>query len=441
MSSKMKHSMIVGLALFALFFGSGNLIFPPAIGNVSGSNWWIALIGFSLSGIVLPLMAVIAVLNVGGKFEHLMRPLGKPFYHVFTFLLMVVMGMFISTPRMAATTHELGVAPIFPEVPLVVTVVLFFAISFYFVMDKSNVIDLLGKILTPFLVFVLLIIVVRAFMNPLGEATAPRVDNAFSNALITAYQTGDATSGILCATIFIMGIIGYGYKGKKEVRSIALNGIFIAGIGLFVIYGGLMYLGSSGSGMYPADMENTALVVQLINAILGQSGGILMAIAIGLGCLTSAIGVIAVLANYLNDLTKNKIGYRLWAFIICIVASYMGTSGVTSIINYAAPIFNIIYPVIIVLVLLGTFNHFVPNDGAFRCTVYVTQAVSLIETFGNLGYKVPVLYDIVVSMPFTSQGMAWIIPAIVGFIVGWIIFNLRKGNPTERASLEELTIE
>ena len=370
-----------------------------------------------------------------------MRPLGKPFYHVFTFLLMVIMGMFISTPRMAATTHELEVAPIFPDVPLVVTVVLFFAISFYFVMDKSNVIDLLGKILTPFLVFVLMIIVVRAFMNPLGEAVAPRLDHVFSHALITAYQTGDATSGILCATIFIMAMIGYGYKEKKEVRSIALNGIFIAGFGLFVIYGGIMFLGSSGSGMFPTDMENTALVLQLINAILGQSGGILMAITIALGCLTSAIGVIAVLANYLNDVTKNKIGYRLWALIICIVASYMGTSGVSSIINYAAPIFNIIYSVIIVLVLLGTFNLLVPNDGTFRGAVYVTQTVSLIETFGNLGYKVPVLYDLVVSMPFTSQGMAWVIPAIVGFIVGWMVFKLRKGEPVERASLEELTIE
>src|SRR3954464_3071914 len=104
-----RDSLIFGFALFAVFFGAGNLIFPPSIGLASGSDWLPALAGFILTGIVLPILGVVAVLNSKGKFEELTRPDSPWFYKVFNLVVMIGIAMLVTVPRTAATTHEMGV--------------------------------------------------------------------------------------------------------------------------------------------------------------------------------------------------------------------------------------------------------------------------------------------------------------------------------------------
>lgn len=426
MSKTVKHSLIVGFALFAIFFGAGNLIFPPSIGNVSGTEWVVALVGFCITGIVLPLLSVIAIINVGGKFEDLTRPISPWFYKVFNLLLMVGIGMFVTIPRMSATTHELGVHQLFPSVPSIVTIVVFFAICFYFAMDKSNVIDKIGKVLTPVLVVILLFIVGKGIFDPIGAPVVTDIKNSFSNAFISAYQTGDVVTGIFCAPIFIAAIAAFGYKGKSA-RKMALTGTLIAGIGLLIVYGGLLFIGASGSGFAPAGIEDTALVSLLVDRSLGSVGAVAIAVAIALACLTSAIGVIAVIGDFLNDLTKNKLSYRIWVAIVCVVGIVIGSTGVGAIVTYAMPIFTALYPVAIVLVILGVFQKFVPNPGSYQGAILLTFIVSLIETVGSL-IKTPVLTDIIMKLPLGSDGFSWLVPAIVGFIVGTLIHKLKRHN-------------
>lgn len=427
MSKKFQHNLIVGFALFAIFFGAGNLIFPPSIGNVSGTEWIPALVGFCITGIVLPLLAVIAILNAGGKFEDLTRPISPWFHKVFNLFLMVGIGMFVTIPRMSATTHELGVHQLFPNVPSLVTIIVFFVICFYFAMDKSNVIDKLGKVLTPVLVLILLFIVVKGVLNPIDAPTVTGIQNAFSNAFINAYQTGDVVTGIFCAPIFIAAIAAYGYKGRAA-RKMALTGSLIAAIGLFVVYGGLLFLGASGSGMFPSDIESTLLVSKLVDLSIGSFGSIALAIAIALACLTSAIGVIAVIADFLNDLTKGKFGYRIWAAIVCIVGIVIGSAGVGAIVTYAMPIFTALYPVAIVLVILGVCRKFVPNAGSYRGAILLTFIISLIETVSSLKITIPVLSGFIKVLPLSANGFSWLVPAIIGFIVGSIIHKFAGRN-------------
>ncbi|MFJ7826474.1 branched-chain amino acid transport system II carrier protein [Psychrobacillus sp. NPDC096623] len=438
MNKSIQHSLIVGFALFAIFFGAGNLIFPPSIGNVSGSEWVPALIGFSITGIALPLLAIIAILNVGGKFEDLTRPISPWFYKVFNLLLMVGIGMLVTIPRMSATTHELGVHQLFPKVPSLVTIIIFFAISFYFAMDKSNVIDKIGKILTPLLVIILLFIVGKGIFDPIGIPVVTEMKNPFSNAFISAYQTGDVITGIFCAPIFIAAIAAFGYKGK-QARSMALTGTIIAGIGLLVVYGGLLFIGASGSGLFPVGIEDTTLVSRLIEISLGDFGSIALAVAIALACLTSAIGVIAVIADFLNDLTNNKLNYRIWVAVVCIVGIVIGSAGVGAIVTYAMPIFTALYPVAIVLVILGTFRRFIPNPGSYQGAILFTFIVSLIETVGSLGLSFPVLTGIIAKLPLSGNGFSWLIPAFFGFIVGSILYKFigGQGNDTSKAIYSE----
>lgn len=434
MSKRMQHSIILGMALFALYFGSGNLIFPPSIGHMAGTEWGLALIGFSITGIVLPLLAVIAILNVNGKFESLTRPISPWFYAVFNLSLMVGIGVFVTIPRMAATTHELGVDIVFPGVPAIVTVVAFFTVSFLFVKDKSNVIDRIGKYLTPVLVILLAYIVFRGITNPVGDAIATGVEGSFAKALISAYQTGDIITGIFVAPIFIAAIARYGYKGR-EARNVALAGTLIAGVGLLIIYGGLLYIGASASSVFPAGTEGTTLVSQISSLLLGQFGGVALAVAIGLACLTSTIGVITVIADFLDNLTRNKFGYRSWALAICMISASIALLGVGKIVNYAMPIFTALYPVAIVLVLLGVFNRFLPNAGAYRGAILLAFIVSLTETLGSLGLSIPLLTTAVVNLPLASSGFAWVVPAIVGAVLG-IWLHGRSVNSTAEPTLQ-----
>lgn len=415
------NTLMLGFALFAIFFGAGNLIFPPSIGHVSGTNWISALVGFSITGIVLPLLAVFAILNAGGKFEDLTRPISSWFHKVFNLLLMVGVGVFVTIPRMAATTHELGVRTFSPEIPSIVTIVIFFAICFYFAMDKSNVIDKIGKILTPLLVIILLFIVGKGIFDTIGTPIVTELKNPFSNAFINAYQTGDVVTGIFCAPIFIAAILSHGYKGP-QMRKVAIAGTLIAGVGLLIVYGGLLYLGAAGSGMFPAGIDNTALVTELIRTLLGNSGTVMLSIAIALACLTSAIGVIAVIAEFLNDLSNNKIGYRNTVLLICIVSAAIGSMGVEKIINYTIWIFSALYPMAIVLVLLGVFRKFIPNPGAYRGSILFTFIIGFVETMGSLGLKIPGA-NLISMIPLASNGFSWLFPAIIGFILGAIIYK------------------
>ncbi|RJS61157.1 branched-chain amino acid transport system II carrier protein [Bacillus sp. PK3_68] len=434
MNKTIQHSLILGFALFALYFGAGNLIFPPSIGNVSGTNWIPALAGFTVTGIILPLLAVIAILNAGGRFEELTRPISPWFYKVFNLLLMVGIGMLVTIPRMAATTHELGVQTLFPQVPSVLTIVVFFAISFYFAMDESNVIDKIGKILTPLLVIILLAVVGKGIFYPIGTPVATDLKGPFSNAFISAYQTGDIVTGIFCAPIFIAAITSYGYKGV-QARKLALTGTLIAGVGLLIVYGGLLYIGASGSGAFPKDIGDTALVSQLVHTLLGRAGTVALSIAIALACLTSTIGVIAVIAEFLMKLTNEKIGYRSWLLVICMTGTVIGTMGVGKIVNYAMPIFLALYPVAIVLVFLGVFRKYIPNAGVYRGAILLTFIVSLFETLGsvlNIGF----LSSVVSMLPLSANGFSWLAPAIVGLIAGALIDKANGQKKSQESVLD-----
>lgn len=438
----MQHTIIVGLALFAIFFGAGNLIFPPSIGNSAGVSWISALMGFSLTGVILPVLAVYAIYNTGGTVEALTRPIGNWFYKAFNTVMMVCIGMVVTIPRMSATTHELGVSQIIPNIPLLVSVLAFFAICFYFAMDQSNVIDKIGKWLTPVLVIILIILIGKGVLDPIGAAVHTEAKNVFTNAIIAAYQTGDVGTGILCAPIFLTAIVSYGYKGKQS-KKVALGGMAIATIGLIAVYGGLLYLGATSSGIITNPGSDTELLASIAYRVIGKLGKALLAICVVFACLTSAIGVMVISSQFLNELTKEKLGYKTWVLIMCIVGATIGSLGVGAIVEITLPIFLVIYPVIIVLVLLGAFDRLVPNAGAYKGTVLFAFLVSIVETFSSYGITIPGVTKLIFHLPLQSSGFAWVVPSIIGFIFGAFLHRVLKAENPKKSTfgMEEIGVE
>lgn len=433
-SNSLKDSLVIGFAMFAIFFGAGNLIFPPQIGLAAGENIIPGIIGMTLTGILLPMMAVAAVGNMGTGLYDITKHVNS-WWHILYMVLGLLIILFGTIPRCGGVAYETGMLGIFPDLPSWskwVFLIVFFGISYYLASNKSNVIDRIGKLVTPILLISLLIIVILTFVNPIGKPSGGFADNAFTYAFLTSYNTGDVGTGLVCAGIFIAAIKEKGYVTTKERTSILFKVILVSFIILFVVYGGLCFLGSTGSKYFAPDTDNTVLLVGLIKRMAGYGGIVVLSVAIIFACLTTAAGMIATGSDWIEMGTSHKIPYKLIAAIVTLIIFLMASTGVTFIIKVSGPIFTFIYPMSIVMTLLGVFKKFVPNDGAWKGAVYMATLLSIYDAFnvaragGLISAQTPGLDNLIGAIPLASYGFDWLLPSIVGFIVGAIIWKALK---------------
>lgn len=429
-----KDILIVGFALFAVFFGAGNIIFPPSIGLISGGNWGPALIGLTLTGVLLPVLGVIAVSKAGGSFAELSKPVSPWFYIVFNLAVMLLVGVFANIPRTAAVAYELGVKPLFSNVPSFPVIFVYFLAAYYFTIDKSSVIDKVGKFLTPVMLIILLLIVVKGIISPLGTPVDTGIENAFSNAFISAYQTGDVLTGLLCGSIFIESVIAKGYKKKEETNRIIRGASIIAFIGLFIVYGGLLFIGAGASEAFPQTMGKSVLLSTVVKELLGNFGTAMLSVSVILATLTTCVGLTTSFADFISELTNDKISYKACVTMTYIIGIIIGSFGVEKIIGFAAPIFIAIYPVAIVLVFFGLFNKYIPNKGSYKGAVIFTLFISMVDALKMCGLNMNSLSAMIAKLPLASQGFAWLVPAIVGFVIGTITYGSSNKDKSEAAA-------
>ena len=427
---KNKDIIIIGFALFSMFFGAGNLIFPPFIGMTSGSNWLISFLGFVLADVGIILLSIYAVAKAG-SFQNVVGKAGRKFGISLEVVMMLCLGPILVIPRTGATTFEMSIVPLTNSINSVVFSILFFGLTFILTVRPTKVMDIIGKFLTPILLLALAILITKGILSPLGELSNNTSHNLFVTGLTQGYQTMDAL-GIGGVTALIMtSFISKGYTDKKENISMALKSAFIAGFGLVIVYGGLAYLGATVSTMYDGSISQTTLLVNITHSLLGKSGIILLGIIVAFACLTTAIGLTSVTAKYFEDLTNKKLKYSHLVAFICIFSAIASNLGVDKIIAIAAPILTIIYPVSILLVIMSTFNGFFIKSSVFKCSAYVTLLISLLNVLDSLGLGI----DFIHKLPFDSLGFNWIVPAIIGGLVGkFIIKDRNKNNNLEKLS-------
>ncbi|NFA60978.1 branched-chain amino acid transport system II carrier protein [Clostridium sporogenes] len=429
-----KDFIVIGFALFAMFFGAGNLIFPPFIGNLVGDKVPAAIIGFLITGVGLPLSAIIACAKINGTFSDISSRVGKYFSVISTTALILAIGPMLCIPRTAATTYELTVQPIFPSIGPVVSAIIYFAVCLFFVLRPSGIVDSIGKILTPCLLVMLAIIIIKGLVSPLGPVVSTNFQGAFSTSLLEGYQTMDTMGSVIFASIILASVRSKGYTDEKYVISVTIKSGMVAIVGLGLVYGGLMILGSQTSQIITGEIGRTALVIEIVKRDLGSAGIIILGIAVGLACLTTAIGLLSTGAEYLSKLTKNKVSYNAFAIIISVVSGILGIGGVDKIIKFSVPILQILYPIVIVLIVITLAGKAVKNDSIVKFTVYITLIVSIIDTLNTLtGEKVTFIKGILGIIPLSNVGFSWVVPAIIAFIIGTIIFGNKQGK-IERAA-------
>ena len=238
-----KDILVTGFALFAIFFGSGNLIFPPQVGLLSGQYVPAAIAGIALTGILFPMLAVVSVGNMGDDLEDMMRHV-TPWWHYFYMGVAILAVIFGTIPRCGGVAYESGFEGIFGDMPVqarFLFLFVFFAVSYYFAMNRSRVIDRVGSYLTPVLLVTLLIVIALAFIRPVAPVEGGVMESggqAFVNAFLTGYNTADVGTGIICAGIFIEAFRQKGYTDRRQSRK-AMAGIVTVGfVLLFIVYGG-----------------------------------------------------------------------------------------------------------------------------------------------------------------------------------------------------------
>lgn len=440
-NSKLKDSLVIGFAMFAIFFGAGNLIFPPQIGLVSGAAVIAGLVGMTLTGILLPMMAVASVGNMGYSLRDVTKHV-NPWWHILYMVLGLFIILFGTIPRTGAVAYETGLLGIFPDLPPVskwIFLIVFFGLSYVLASNKSNVVDKIGKLVTPVLLIALLIIIVLSVINPIGTSQGGTVDNAFVNGLLTAYNTGDVGTGLVCAGIFISAIRSKGYTERKAFRSVLFQTIFVAFIILLVVYGGLYIMGTQATTLFAPDTDNTVLLVGLIKRIGGYTAIVVLSIAVIFACFTTAAGMIATGSDWVDTAFKGKVPYKAIAAVITLIILLMASTGASFVIMVAAPIFLFIYPMSIVMTILGVFKKFVPNDGVWKGAIYVATLFSLYDAFavsratGLHSIQTTGLDSLILNIPLAAHGFSWLVPTIIGGIVGGIIFKAmgRKSIPDE----------
>lgn len=427
MNKKQTDVLVVGFALFAMFFGAGNLIFPPYLGVIAGGQWPLAMLGFLVTGIGLTLMGIVAVANSGTSINDLADRVHPKFGPILGSVIMIIIGPLFAIPRTAATTFEIAIRPIAPGANNIIFILIFFAITLYFAIRPASVVDNIGKILTPILLVVLLLIIGKGIINPIGDVATLSEPAKFSRGFTEGYQTMDALGSVILAGIVINSIIAKGYTEKSERVKMTIKAGIVAAIGLSVIYVGLMYLGASLSSTLDGTVERTTLIIMMTEMALGAAGKYALGATVGLACLTTSIGLTSAAGDYFSKLTNNKLSYQMVAIATVVMSAVIATMGVEKIISFSVPILCLSYPVIIVLIVMTvTVGNITTSRAPFAGAVTGAFIVSFIDFLIGLGAQSPILLSIQSAMPLAGAGFGWLVPSVVLAIIFTIFDKMRQ---------------
>ena len=405
------QAVISGFAIFSVFFGAGNLIFPPYLVVLAGSGWTV-FIGFVIGDAVIAAIAIVVAAQWPDRRFGLFARSGKAFYYIICIVSTCTSGPLVVIPRTCAVSYEVGILPYFPSCPRLLYSLIFFGIAFALTIKPSQVMDNLGKYLTPVLILVCVIIDIRAFSNPIGfNRSTALIDNLFKEGLIMGFQTFDALGGISISMVILEGLTPKGFTEKKEQSQVLIRGGVLAAVCLAVVYAGLYYMGEGVSQNYGADASTTELLVTCVNLAMGNSGQALLSIATILACLTTAIGSIASPAIWLNWFFKGRFKhtYEVTVIVVTLIGIYVSNLGVSAIIKITDPIVTALCPPQFSLVITGMFNKWIKSDWAFILTAWGGTLIGALDVMGS---------SIVQALPLYNVGACWLIPAIVLTIVG-----------------------
>ncbi|WP_276389123.1 branched-chain amino acid transport system II carrier protein [Eudoraea chungangensis] len=414
--NKTKELFIISFALFSLFFGAGNLILPPYLGLKSGALWWLVTIGFCLSAVVVPILGVQAYSKLQGTMYDFGKKVSPLFSLVYSFIIYAI-AITLPSPRTASVTHEIAIAPLFDSSPLNTSIV-YFGLVFLFVINRSKILGIIGKWLTPGILLILLLIIGKSIFFDSTIIGGNSFLNPLTEGVLEGYQTFDGIGAIVVGGVIIVSVnLRFKEESFEEKRDIISKAGWIAGLGLLLVYTGLIFSGATFQSMFDTTISRSNLLKSISSFTLGTNASLFLSILVSLACFTTCVGIITGTADYFQSRLPryNKV-YFVTAFMSCALGLLIGQLDVAKIIQVAIPILIIVYPVTIVLILLNIIPSKFNSDFVFKVVVYTTIIFSIPDLLNSLGYGEEFNY-LTSWIPFTSLSIGWLVPALVSFVI------------------------
>ena len=425
----------VGLMTFSLFFGAGNMILPPYLGHMAGPDLLGALTGFLLTGVGLPLLGVIATARLSGGFQSFTRPLPRWIALSFGVVLYTVIGPLFASPRTATVAWEASFAPLLGDTGdtgLQLYCVLFFLVSLWFSLYPGQLINTLGKIVTPLLLIVLAIVAVGVFMFAPESGVRPTFmeeRNAFFWGIEQGYLTMDALAALAFGIVIVTALKQRGITAPVHLTRYTMVAGLMTAVGLLAAYTMLAVLGHASYDLVPQPANGVEVLNAYVLALYGEFGLVLIGIAMTLACLTTAVGLITASAEYFSD-SFPILGYRAYAVICAVCSAMIASVGLNDILAAMVPVLQLIYPSVIVLIFWGLLRDWLLCPAsACRWMVAVALLVSALDGVAAL-VQGP-LAELVALLPLHKDGLAWLLPVVLtGFLsqLGGCVRKVRKGG-------------
>ncbi|WNB92872.1 branched-chain amino acid transport system II carrier protein [Bacillus sp. NEB1478] len=428
-----KRTLSVGLMLFALFFGAGNLIFPPALGQASGDLVWKSMIGFFITGVGLPLLGVIALARAGGGLEKLTERVNPLFGAGFAVVLYLAIGPFFGIPRTGTVAFEMAALPFLPRgfeggLSLFLFTVLFFAVTYWLALNPSKLVDRIGNVLTPLLLAIIVSILVKAIFTPIGKAgtaTPEYSSNPLVKGFMDGYLTMDTLGALAFGIVVITAVKQPGMK-KEQITKMVVKAGIIAAVCLASVYGILAYLGSTSQVLGKTE-NGGQILTNIVYQLFGQPGNILLGLAVALACLTTSVGLVTASGEFASKMFP-KLPYNRVILILSIFSAGVANLGLSQLIKVSVPVLTTIYPIAIVLILLSFFhNVFSGRKEVYICSIIATALISIADGLKAFGLDLGALEKVYSFIPLYTEGIGWLIPALIGTAAGFII-ALIKGR-------------
>lgn len=429
--NRTKQIFVLGFAIFASFFGAGNLILPPLLGFNSGPDWWLVTIGFIVSATVIPLLALLGHAKLQGTMIDFGKKVSMKFSIIFSISVYVI-AIVLACPRTAAVTHEMAIQPYF-DINSLITSTVYFSAVFVFAINRGKVMDFLGKYLTPIIVIILLIIIGIGVNGSSENMLAGQYKNSFISGFLEGYQTYDAIAGLIVGGIIVVNVNNSKWDIEvSDKKSIIIRSSLIALTGLFIIYLGLIYIGAKFNAEFPSDMSRPQLLSALATITLGNYGSAFLAVLVAAACFTTAVSIVVGTADFFKELFHDsKSIYRVTAAVSCILGILIGQFEVKFIIDLAVYVLMFMYPIAISLIMLNLLAEKYAGPIVFRTVVGLAILFSIPDF---LKFLIPVenlesIYNIV---PLSREGLGWIIPSILGFAAANVYSSI-KNNTAKKA--------
>lgn len=440
--------LVAGLALFAMFFGAGNLIVPTMIGVQSGSVLYPAIIGFILTGVLLPALGIVASATSTTGVRGLTGRIGAKFGLIYTTIVFLSIGVLYAIPRVATVSYETSMKPFLASwgwdmaegtaangVAQAGFTLVFFAITTWLALSPSKLVERIGTWLTPALIVLLFILIsVGVFtLNPVNiEATEKfTTGSPLVTGLIDGYSTMDAMASIVFGGIVIEALRRQGSNTRRKIFSSTIAAGLVAAFFLAFVYLGLGLLGARAEGTF----ENGAAALSSVsNHLFGPFGQIVFGLIVFLACLTTAIGLVGSSTAYFRKFFP-QVSNTSMVLIHVAISLALSNLGLTLIMQIVVPLVLFTYPITIALIAVCLLDIVIPGrlNWTYKLPVWITAPISAWSGLRAIGWPengllAPIgraltgegsfLNNAWQALPLSAYDMAWMVPFALLLAVG-----------------------